>query len=215
MGVRGEPKLRKYIPILLFLIVLTSCAAPQRRGALLTEFPERPIFEAAISDIGKANDIDVSKISLYWGDGSTIIITDDDKIIVGYDFLYRYRCREGKPEYIYCFVAHELAHYKLSHLGKRKAASYVTTALMLGLNMVVPGAGLLNLGLNPMVTSGYSRSQELEADSEAVKFMDKQGVEGARGKYIEALRWIYVGSNPKTGLMATHPQLEDRIGNLN
>jgi len=189
--------------------MFSACAANQKQAILLDDFPERAIFLKAVNDIGQANDIDTSKISLFYSSGApySIILTADNQILVGPSFVQKYWVN-GNPDYVYCFVAHELAHYKLGHIGKRQAASYLTTALMLGLNMIVPGAGLINLAVNPLVTSGFSRSQELDADQEAVRMW------GTKEKYVKALQWIYEGINQQTGIMATHPPLDERIDNL-
>ena len=61
-------------------------------------------------------------------------------------------------------MAHELAHVKLGHYGKRVAVSHITTGAMLILNAFLPGAGYLNHVINPAVTNNFSKSQEHDAD---------------------------------------------------
>jgi len=64
-------------------------------------------------------------------------------------------------------VAHEVAHRKLNHYGKKVAASRVTTAAFSVANVLVPGVGYLNLLVNPAVTNAFSREFELDADRAA------------------------------------------------
>lgn len=52
--------------------------------------------------------------------------------------------------------AHEVSHVKLGHVETKTAASVITTAAFNVANIFIPGAGLLNLLANPLITSAFS-----------------------------------------------------------
>jgi len=111
-------------------------------------------------------------------------------------------------------VAHELSHYALQHIEKRAGASFGVTMLFTVAGVFIPGAGLGNLLVNPLVTNAYGRDQELDADKNAVKMLKNAGVENAVDVYCTALTVIIrkAGSDAKKwDLFAGHPPLEDRI----
>lgn len=115
---------------------------------------------------------------------------------------------------------HENTHLENKHAEAIQAAS---TGIDLGfriLNIFVPGAGYGNLLVNPLATRGYSRSNELEADTEAVRICTHKG--GMDYKtYINVLNKLATLSNQgkveqkiKIGLFDTHPGYQERIENI-
>ena len=65
-------------------------------------------------------------------------------------------------------LLHENAHIKYDHAAKNALLSDVTSAAFTIGGLFLPGVGYGNLLVNPLVTSGYSRSQELEADRDVI-----------------------------------------------
>ena len=116
---------------------------------------------------------------------------------------------------IQLILLHENAHVKLNHILKNNAASTaIRVAFDIG-NAFLPGVGIGNMLVNPLVTSKYSRTQELEADmdvTEQAKFVsatpqDYADVLDKLAAYAKA-----AGSKTdSTGLWDDHPSLEARI----
>lgn len=116
-------------------------------------------------------------------------------------------------------LLHENAHIKYNHAAKNKLLSDVTSAAFSIGGLFLPGVGYANLLVNPLVTSGYSRSQELEADKEVVDQCHLLGLNPDH--YVSALEKMkkYAessgGSSDSTGLFDTHPNLQYRIDTIN
>jgi len=116
-------------------------------------------------------------------------------------------------------LAHEVAHIKLGHYGKKVAASVATTTVFTVANVFLPGVGLLNSLANPLVTRGFSRVQEMDADREAASALRSLALPAdVPVRALEKLRTIaqekgYSKKN-RSGLMDTHPSLTDRINQI-
>lgn len=116
-------------------------------------------------------------------------------------------------------LLHENAHIKFNHAAKNRLLSDVTSAAFSIGGLFLPGAGYANLLVNPLVTSGYSRSQELEADKEVVDQCHLLGLNPDH--YVSALEKMkqYAASSgnssDSTGLFDTHPNLQYRIDTIN
>ena len=82
-------------------------------------------------------------------------------------------------------LLHENAHVKYDHAAKNALLSDVTSAAFTIGGLFLPGVGYGNLLVNPLVTSGYSRSQELEADRDVINKAYLMGLNP--GHYISAL----------------------------
>jgi len=116
-------------------------------------------------------------------------------------------------------LCHEFAHIKFQHWEKNYAAAQGITTGFRVLNILIPGAGLGNLIVNPLITRAYSRSQELEADAEAVQSGNMLGL--SPDIYVDALkklREIAIANgfkdSDRTGILDTHPNLKERISKI-
>ncbi len=114
---------------------------------------------------------------------------------------------------------HENAHIKYDHAAKNSLLSDVTSAAFTIGGLFLPGVGYGNLVVNPLVTRGYSRSQELEADKDVVDQCHLLRM--TPDNYISALEKMkqYAAStgngSDSTGLFDTHPNLQYRIDTIN
>jgi len=114
---------------------------------------------------------------------------------------------------------HENAHIKYDHAAKNSLLSDVTSAAFTIGGLFLPGVGYGNLVVNPLVTRGYSRSQELEADRDVVNQCHLLRL--TPDNYISALEKMkqYAAlkgnSSDSTGLFDTHPNLQYRIDTIN
>lgn len=121
---------------------------------------------------------------------------------------------EQEMTYIY---AHEVAHITLKHWEKRLAVSTVTSVFFTVANVFIPGVGLLNYAANPLLTRAFSRSQELDADTEAIKAIQKCcglspfAAINALSKLLEKAKAKGYREEDRIGILDTHPSLEERI----
>lgn len=120
-------------------------------------------------------------------------------------------------------LAHEVAHIVKAHGVNAISDGHMNKALvLLGKEAVSSAAGqdvqMLTAAFsdsitdvaNSLLTKGYSRSQEYEADEYAVELMKRAGYNpSALVKLLEALKALEGTSSG--GWMSTHPDAEDRI----
>jgi Zn-dependent protease with chaperone function len=112
-------------------------------------------------------------------------------------------------------VAHEVAHELLGHRGQRRALSLGLSAGFTVLGVMIPGAGLLDLIVSPLVVRAYTRDQETAADLKAADLLGLMGYEAPRRVLAGALREaVKVNGAPRGGWLATEPELEDRLAAL-
>lgn len=116
-----------------------------------------------------------------------------------------------------CAGSHEVAHRLLGHYNKRLAASGTITAGMLVANAFLPGVGLLNHLVNPLVTNSFSRSQEMDADAMAVEIVTRMGLSKAVCIDMLQIMLDYSTANridTSGGAWSTHPDMKERIERL-
>jgi len=112
-------------------------------------------------------------------------------------------------------VAHEVAHELLGHRGQRRALSLGLAAGFTVLGVVVPGAGLLDLVVSPLVVRAYTRDQEIAADLKGADILGLMGYDAPRRALVDALRRAdKVNGRPRGGWLATEPDLEERLAAL-
>jgi ankyrin repeat protein len=121
--------------------------------------------------------------------------------------------RKWDDETLTFIAAHEIAHDKLGHVGKKIAASAVTTGVMIVAGHFIPGLGLLNYAINPAIVNNYSKTQEYDADKLASESCEKCfGMTKAR--QVEIMKNIRKTSSEGGGFWASHPSWSDRIENI-
>lgn len=113
---------------------------------------------------------------------------------------------------IEALIAREVAHEVLGHAGQRRALSWSISAGFTVLGFVVPGAGLLDFAVNPLVVRAFTRDQVIAADLRAVEILRDMGHRAPRETLAAALRAAQaVNGPPRSGLLATAPTLEERL----
>ncbi|MFB3926466.1 MAG: M48 family metalloprotease [Syntrophales bacterium] len=193
--------------VLVILLVLVGCAGrqPIQMSTTTEDFSAR----MAIISIEVNKCLNTEKHVPYYviAGNSTNAFTNGEAV-----FLY-----EGilslDDDSIKFTMAHEIAHIKLNHISNVKAASMATTGAMMVVGFIVPGAGLLNHAVNPVVTRSYSRSAELDADRMAVDAMETC-MKIPREKIISIFKDEQSRSMTTGGLWSTHPSWDDRIQNI-
>src|SRR5213593_2100971 len=114
-------------------------------------------------------------------------------------------------------VAQKVAHEVLGHTGQRRTLSLAITAAFAMLGLFVPGGGLADFVVNPLVIRAYSREQELAADQRTIEILRDMGHAAPRQALAVALR---AAANPPASpfieqrILAREPDLEDRLAAL-
>lgn len=107
-------------------------------------------------------------------------------------------------------LAHEVAHDLLGHVERKLA---LATGISIGftmLNVFIPGAGWADLAVNPLATTAYSRSQELDADALGVWLYERAGYQ--REGFVGLLELIREKRGAEGGgFLSTHPGIDERI----
>jgi Zn-dependent protease with chaperone function len=112
-------------------------------------------------------------------------------------------------------VAHEVCHELLGHRGQRRSLSLGLSAGFTVLGVLVPGAGLLDLLVNPLVVRAYTRDQEIAADLKGADILGAMGYDAPRRVVADALREAAkVNGAPRGGWLASEPTLEERVAAL-
>jgi Zn-dependent protease with chaperone function len=112
-------------------------------------------------------------------------------------------------------LARQVAHEVLGHAGQRRALSWSLKAGFTVLGFVVPGAGLLDLALNPLIVRAFTRDQVIAADLRAVEILRSMGHRTPQRTLVAALRVAHaINGTPAGGWLATEPTLEDRLAAL-
>lgn len=109
-------------------------------------------------------------------------------------------------------MAHEISHLKLGHLKNIKKVSYATTGVMMVVNFVIPGAGLLNFLVNPAVVNNFTKTQELEADKLASQTCLCLGI--SIDRQVELLENLKNAIADGGKFWDRHPSWDDRIANI-
>jgi Zn-dependent protease with chaperone function len=116
-------------------------------------------------------------------------------------------------------VAQKVAHDILGHTGKQRMLSLSVTAGFALLGIFVPGGGLADFVVNPVVVRAYSREQELDADQRAIEILRDMGHTAPRQSLAGALRAAAAANPPASPfieqrILAREPALEDRLAAL-
>lgn len=114
-------------------------------------------------------------------------------------------------------IAHEVAHEVLDHVGTRRRMAVGISGGFSAAGFFVPGVGLLDYMVNPLVVRAFSRKQELAADRRAVEILRDMGDPTPRRSLADALRAVDeapVRSQEGGGAMDIRPTLKDRLSAL-
>jgi putative metalloprotease len=107
-------------------------------------------------------------------------------------------------------MAHEIAHEDLGHVAKLQTLGLTLNIGMIVLEQLFPGSSAVTPIAGSLIASGYSRSEESEADRHAVDILNRAGY--SKEDLITALEWIERQSGGGGGgFLSTHPATADRI----
>jgi Zn-dependent protease with chaperone function len=111
-------------------------------------------------------------------------------------------------------LAQAVAHEVLGHQGQRRRLSLGITAGFAVLGVLVPGLGLADLVVNPVVVRAFSREQHLAADRRAVELLRAMGHRRPRRVLASALEAAGRPFRGTPGWLADEPDLETRLAAL-
>ena len=203
---------RRLASLLVVIVMLTACAM-QPDGAYYPRPNEprtvtlsRTLYRAAQA---AGDDPERYSFALIETDAVTAFAADDAT------FYFSEGLARRPQADIDALVAQKVAHEVLGHSGVRRTLSLSVTASFVVLGVVVPGLGLLDLFVNPLVVRAFTREQELAADARAVEILRAMGRQTPRRTLAAALRAAAAVNGPaESGLFATEPLLDARLAKL-
>lgn len=203
--------MRRPLALALLAVLVGGCASfpphayyppPSARTTLLA----RTLYRAA-----EAAGDDPERYSFALIETRTITTVSHDDTV----FYFSEGLADQPSTVIDALVAHEVAHEVLGHRGKRRAVSLSVSAGFAVLGFVVPGLGLADFVVNPILVRAFTREQELDADRRAISILRSMGHAAPRRVLGEALRTAAGVNGPRRGgLLAKEPDLEVRLAAL-
>lgn len=207
--------MRKLLIPAIIVVLLIGCSTAGQQVKLLNKNNDPEPFSRVwrIAEQYPASDIISQGYKYYIIDQDTpnAFVDSKNKRL----FIYRGLIEQMTDQELAVIIFHENAHVKLGHADKRIATSYATTIAFQIANIFVPGVGYADYAVNPLLTNAYSRSQESDADKDAIETGKQFGIKP--GVYIGALEKLksHAASmgrgTDSTGLFDSHPNLEYRI----
>ena len=198
--------------LILLVLTCTACAsAPDRAYFPSPSQPETGIVSERLYRAARAAGDNAARYSFALIKTRQVIAySTDDATFYFSEGLARQPLRV-----VDALVAHEVAHEVLGHAGQRRVLSLSLSAGFTVLGVVIPGAGLIDLLVNPLIVRAFTRDQEMAADLRAVEILRSMGQETPRRALTDALRAAAaVNGRPRGGLLAAEPDLADRLAAL-
>ena len=203
--------MRRYA-LLATLLVFTGCAgAPDRAYYAEASDPATKAVAASLYRAARAASDDPARYSF------ALLRTRDVSAYTADDatFYFSQGLAMQPPHVLDALVSHEVAHELLGHSGRRRALSMGLSAGFTALGFIVPGAGLVDFLVNPLLVRAYTRDQETAADLKAVEVLRDMGYDAPRRLLAEALREAAtINGRPRGGWFATERDIDDRLSAL-
>src|SRR5438094_6926067 len=123
---------------------------------------------------------------------------------------------DQSPAHVDALVAHEVAHEVLGHVGKRRVLPLGVSGGFTVIGFIVPGLGLMDFLVNPVIVRAFTRDQSLDADQKTLEILRAMGHEAPRRTLTDALKAAASLNGPSEGifLLTTEPDLDDRLAAL-
>ena len=110
-------------------------------------------------------------------------------------------------------MAHELAHDDLGHVARAQALGAGVGIGVIILDQIFPGSGQITPIAGALVTRGYSRQEEYEADRHGMDLLGRAGY--SKEQMVQTLTWLMrTEGDGGGGFLATHPGTQERIDAL-
>ena len=196
-------------PFLLFLILflLVGCQSTKAKDCAGCAY-DALLWKTAVDTISLANFPEEEfNAVVHYADFSNAWVTTGNEINITANLLH-----ELSKEQRFAVAAHEIAHLKAGHYFTKLGVSILTSIGFSVLNVFIPGAGYSEYLVKPILVSGFSRSQELEADKMGVEYLNKAGYSSEY--FLELLEVFSKKSgdrNEEASYFSTHPTNEERM----
>jgi predicted Zn-dependent protease len=110
-------------------------------------------------------------------------------------------------------LAHELAHDDLGHVARAQALGAGVGIGMIILDQIFPGGSQITPLAGALITRGYSRQEEFEADRHGVDILGRAGY--SKDVMVQTLTWLVrTEGASEGGFLSTHPGTKERIDAL-
>jgi putative metalloprotease len=107
-------------------------------------------------------------------------------------------------------LAHEVAHEDLRHVAKAQTLGAGLNIGAVILDQIIPGSGALTPIAGELISRGYSRREEYQADAHGAELLRRIG--SSKQVMIDTLQWlIQTEGGSSGGFFATHPATAERI----
>jgi beta-barrel assembly-enhancing protease len=118
--------------------------------------------------------------------------------------------KKTNDEQLMAILTHEIAHDDLGHVAKAQALGAGLGIGAIILDQIFPGTGQVAPIAGALISRGYSRKEEYEADRHGVTLLKRVGQ--PKEVMINTLTWLMqMESTGGGGFFATHPATGDRI----
>jgi predicted Zn-dependent protease len=118
--------------------------------------------------------------------------------------------KKANDEQLMAILAHEIAHDDLGHVAKAQALGAGLGIGAIILDQILPGTGQIAPIAGALISRGYSRKEEYDADRHGVTLLKRIGQ--PKEVMINTLTWLMqMESTAGGGFFATHPATGDRI----
>jgi beta-barrel assembly-enhancing protease len=199
--------IKKSFLILLFLFLLVGCQSTKSVNCAGCAY-DLFLWKTAVDTIALANFPEEEfNAVVHYADFSNAWVTTGNKINITANLL-----QELSKEQRIAVAAHEIAHLKAGHYYTKLGVSILTSIGFSVLNIFVPGAGYSEYLVKPVLVSGFSRPQELEADKMGVEYMIRAGYSSEY--FLQLLEVFRKNSGDKSreaSYFSTHPANEERV----
>ena len=196
-------------PFLLFLVLflLVGCQSTKAKDCAGCAY-DLFLWKTAVDTISLAN-FPEEKFNavVHYADFSNAWVTTGNEINITANLLHALSKKQRVA-----VAAHEIAHLKAGHYFTKLGVSILTSIGFSVLNVFIPGAGYSEYLVKPILVSGFSRSQELEADKMGVEYLNKAGY--SPEYFLQLLEVFLKKSGEKTdeaSYFSTHPTNEERM----
>src|SRR5437868_1634078 len=107
-------------------------------------------------------------------------------------------------------LAHEIAHEDLNHVAKAQRLGSGLNIGMVLLDQILPGSAALAPIAGALISNGYSRREEYQADAHGAELLQRVG--SSKQVMIDTLQWLIATEGSSSGgFFATHPATAERI----
>jgi predicted Zn-dependent protease len=119
--------------------------------------------------------------------------------------------KKASDDQLRSVLAHEVAHEDLGHVAKTQSLATGFDIGVVLLDQIFPGAKAVAPLAGNLLISGFTRSEESQADAHGVEILNRAGYQG-KTLMANGLRWIgQTEGNSGGGYFDTHPATSDRV----